>query len=442
MLMLDDRVIEYYFGQVNREIHHPRRHGSNPIMVPEHPWEGSTIAHGSVIYDAKNSKYRLWYQTYRFNDRWEEMGHDMCECGSVCYAESSDGLKWEKPDLGVIEFNGSKANNIIFDTSYYIDYPSVLIDEDEPDPAKRYKMTIYLHKPGNKGLYLFTSADGIVWSEPERLGIPNATDTTVLFRSPVTKDYLILTKYHDPKRVRTLLRSADLVHFAKPEIIMTPDERDPDACDLYFLSVEPYDGAYIGLVGLYHYTPGKEEIDVQLAYSDDAMHWRRAIDYGDPTPFFGLGAEGEFDHKMVDVLARALVVKEDMVQMFYAGFRERHDISIRDQYGAFGLAELRRDGFLSVNCGSEGGGAITEPYQMDLTKPLHINADCQPDGQLTVEAIEPDSITNPKVVASAQIKGDSVNHSVALQVADGQCSSGIFRLRLTMKNSKLFSFWI
>lgn len=31
----------------------------------------------------------------------------------TCYAESRDGLKWEKPKLGLFEFNGSKENNII-----------------------------------------------------------------------------------------------------------------------------------------------------------------------------------------------------------------------------------------------------------------------------------------------------------------------------------------
>ncbi|GIT29989.1 MAG: hypothetical protein Ct9H300mP1_20350 [Planctomycetaceae bacterium] len=32
-----------------------------------------------------------------------------------CYAESHDGIRWTKPDLGFVEFNGSKKNNIIWD---------------------------------------------------------------------------------------------------------------------------------------------------------------------------------------------------------------------------------------------------------------------------------------------------------------------------------------
>jgi hypothetical protein len=29
----------------------------------------------------------------------------------MCYAVSEDGLHWEKPNLGLVEYNGSKENN-------------------------------------------------------------------------------------------------------------------------------------------------------------------------------------------------------------------------------------------------------------------------------------------------------------------------------------------
>ena len=60
----------------------------------------------------------------------------------MCYATSKDGILWEKPDLGLVEFNGSKHNNIV-------DFPAmdehicanaILHEPDEPDPARRFKM--------------------------------------------------------------------------------------------------------------------------------------------------------------------------------------------------------------------------------------------------------------------------------------------------------------
>ena len=35
-------------------------------------------------------------------------GHD------TAYAESADGIHWEKPDLGLFEVNGSTANNLVW----------------------------------------------------------------------------------------------------------------------------------------------------------------------------------------------------------------------------------------------------------------------------------------------------------------------------------------
>ena len=31
----------------------------------------------------------------------------------LCYARSNDGISWEKPNLGLAEFEGSKDNNIV-----------------------------------------------------------------------------------------------------------------------------------------------------------------------------------------------------------------------------------------------------------------------------------------------------------------------------------------
>ena len=40
----------------------------------------------------------------------------------TCYAESKDGIHWKKPELGLVEFNGSKANNIVMATINGRDY--------------------------------------------------------------------------------------------------------------------------------------------------------------------------------------------------------------------------------------------------------------------------------------------------------------------------------
>ena len=51
-------------------------------------------------------RYRMWYLC---------MPRDDERASYVCYAESADGENWERPELGLVEFAGSKANNIVAD---------------------------------------------------------------------------------------------------------------------------------------------------------------------------------------------------------------------------------------------------------------------------------------------------------------------------------------
>ena len=63
-----------------------------------------------------------------------------------CYAESDDGIHWRKPELGLFEFRGSKANNIVIASGHVgplqVDagHPAVFKDENPDAPAEaRYK---------------------------------------------------------------------------------------------------------------------------------------------------------------------------------------------------------------------------------------------------------------------------------------------------------------
>ena len=40
-------------------------------------------------------------------------GHDKDNRRLVCYAVSRDGVEWKKPNLGLVEYNGSRDNNLV-----------------------------------------------------------------------------------------------------------------------------------------------------------------------------------------------------------------------------------------------------------------------------------------------------------------------------------------
>ena len=79
----------------------------------------------------------------------------------ACYAESVDGIHWIKPKLGVIDWQGSKENNIVFDkalnTSAIDNFMVFRDDNPACPPDMRYK-GIGVSKGG---LRCFPSPDGI-----------------------------------------------------------------------------------------------------------------------------------------------------------------------------------------------------------------------------------------------------------------------------------------
>ena len=103
--MVDDHHILYRAGTV-RKLNPLQRYSGKPIIAADKPWE-TTVAYCSVYRDPANSKYKLWYQAWP--------GRSGCY---LCYAESDDGIKWIKPEIGLVEFKGSYKNNILFKNGY------------------------------------------------------------------------------------------------------------------------------------------------------------------------------------------------------------------------------------------------------------------------------------------------------------------------------------
>ena len=68
------------------------------------------ISLGIVFYSshllAQDSVFKFWYQSYNYSLEIQERT-------PVLYATSADGIQWVRPNLGVIEFQGSADNNIV-----------------------------------------------------------------------------------------------------------------------------------------------------------------------------------------------------------------------------------------------------------------------------------------------------------------------------------------
>ncbi len=89
---------------------------TDPFIQGDKPWEYWLVdSVDTVIRDG--GRYRLWYEGAP-EDLWDAQRRQHLPAHAIwgvvlCYAESDDGITWRKPQLGLQEWNGSRANNIV-----------------------------------------------------------------------------------------------------------------------------------------------------------------------------------------------------------------------------------------------------------------------------------------------------------------------------------------
>jgi len=86
----------------------------------------------------------------------------------VCLAKSKDGYHWEKPNLGLVGYRGSKENNLVdmLGGEHSIVACVVFYEPDEPNPKRRFKAIIET-KYRSKLFGVMFSEDGLTWNEFE-----------------------------------------------------------------------------------------------------------------------------------------------------------------------------------------------------------------------------------------------------------------------------------
>ena len=183
-LFVDDHLVDRLHG-AKRVLQHPAP--QEVSMRFDQPWEGNTPGHVTVFKDG--DIYRMYYRgsghVYGEN---EGNTHDSV----TCYAESTDGINWTRPSLGIMEFEGSKDNNIILERYRAGNFsPFQDPNPNAPDDA-RYKAVAV----GEKSLFAYKSPDGIRWSRMSEE--PIITDgyfdsPNLAFWDPVREEY---REYH------------------------------------------------------------------------------------------------------------------------------------------------------------------------------------------------------------------------------------------------------
>jgi hypothetical protein len=372
-LVCDDAMLAYT-DNVWRSLHHPAKHADNPVLEPDRPWEGYLVLQpGTVIYDEDASCFRMWYNSQPTRDT-PDAGHNLC------YATSTDGVHWEKPELGLTEFAGSTANNILLRGPVWTH--CVLDDAEEADPGRRYKLLYWgwPSQPDRKGIHASFSPDGIHWNPYEEKPIvPTwATgDTFSVLRDPASGRYWLYHKTPgEPIRTISRMVSDDFIHWRDSRRVLGPDPLDPPDTQFYGLSAYPSGGQYLGLLWVYH--TYLQTMDVQLVSSRDGLHWDRTADrkllvHLEPTNNYPGHA---FDSRMI-YPASAPAAWDDRLWLYYSGFTVPHNAHADDHDGCIGLATTRQDGLCSLDATSQGV-VVTKPFRWKGAG-LRLNASVRPE---------------------------------------------------------------
>jgi len=77
---------------------HFRKVQQDPVLVPERQYEGISVMNPYVMRDEARGVFRMWYSSGEF-----------IEPNVICYAESKDGIHWEKSPLNPIFYKGAEG---------------------------------------------------------------------------------------------------------------------------------------------------------------------------------------------------------------------------------------------------------------------------------------------------------------------------------------------
>jgi len=449
-LLIDDRLTESETG-LTRTMNPPTKAG--PVLLADRPWEGHRVgAYGTVL--EENGAYRLWYDCIDAEGRL-----------LLAYATSTDGLHWEKPALGIVEYNGSRENNLLEVEGG----GTVFVDPVAP-PEQRYKYVADIWK---QGMFAWTSPDGLHWTRSggSRLPLDPDTQNMALYDRRLGK-YVVYLRGWNPLRVVVRGEMDDILQpwpytpAAEPyyiwgrdelptistelETVFGADAQDPPSTDFYNSAVVQYrDDVYLMFPSAYRHFPeppvGKYGndglLDIQLAVSRDGRAWTRPS----RQPYVRLGRPGEPDAGMMYMIV-GMIERGDEVWQYYFGYDYTHGEyrpAEQPHTGALMRVVQRRDGFVSLDAAYEGGEFVTKPLVMDGER-LVLNVDCSAVGTVRVAILDEGGAELPGfgLEQCELVEGNAIAHTVRWE--GGMDLSALrgkpLRLRFVMRACKLYAF--
>jgi len=290
-----------------------------PLMVADKPWEDMEVCFCNVI--KRDNVWHIWYSSFDHNYHHDTDGY-------ICYAYSNDGVNWIKPNLGLIDYHGSKDNNIIING-----VPiqgafghTVFLDEQAP-PEERFKIVFqrmlsikaFIEGTSNEWMATVwggTSSDGIHWNLLlDKPLLKQFSDTqTVCFRDGDI--YRLYVRMFDGYRMLGYTQSRTFGNFPDPVLILSSNTAEWQYYNSAATKIK--DNFFVMFPSAY--SPKTGLVTPHLAVSQDGIHFDR-IGTG---PFLDLDIG--FDSKSIYVSPGCIPGdKPGTYWFYYIGYNKGHD---------------------------------------------------------------------------------------------------------------------
>ena len=464
-LFLDQVLVRRSDGCSFR-LHPAVKHPRNPLIRADREWEGWRVEiYGTVMYDEEEHIFKMWYIG-------ESKGYFGELVNPILYATSKDGIEWDKPLVGTLHGKMAQHNGVAG-----ADIPSVMKDNQDPDPSRRYKMTSYIVYPlSDRGYHTMTSPDGLHWTRFSKEPICPGGDVITGYYDRARQLYVAFPKIMTPwagysRRVFYIITSPDFVHWSKPELVFAPDLRDdasslarlqevrhsldvPDnsaimRTEFYGIPVYSHESCLITFPWIFtinnnaRYGNQDGAMEAQIAVSRDLRYFDRQF----RLPVIPVGPPGSWDDSEIDTASHAIRVGDE-IRLYYGGtnlthggpalYREEGTGRLTRYTDSIGLATWKLDRFASVDASSDGGTLETVPIS-HAGSYLELNASTHAGGEIRVELQD---VASKVLGASHPFQGDELRHRVAWvdDPAVGETRGKPVKLVFHMKSASLFSF--
>ncbi len=432
-LFVDRQEIESLDG-ARLVLHEPRP--AEVALRLDPPHEGKYAAYFTVFPDG--DRFRMYYRG------WAELGKDEKGEQLACLAESSDGVQWTRPKLGLFEVGGSRDNNVVWPNPSHNFTP---FKDPRPDvPAdERYKaLNVGKGPSGAKGLMALASPDGVHWRllSPEPVFTKGAFDSQNLaFWDTNLKKYRCYFRVFTNKiRAVAVTTSDDFRTWSEAEQIdlgAAPEEHFyTNATTQYFRAPHYYFAFPKRYVAKRrklpdHTTPGIS--DAVFLSSRDGIHFDRTY----REAFIRPGRDQlNWGDRSVMVAWGLVQTGPDEMSVYYSQNYRYPTHHIR-------RGVLRLDGIASVQAGYTPGEVITKPFTF-TGKRLVLNYATSAAGGVQVEVQSPDGkpLAGCKLDDAEPLYGDEIDGVYRWQGGDdvSKLAGQPVRLRFVLQDADLYSY--